>query len=160
MIYLRRCGPSCGQENALTVVLSSTNPVEVENLLLPCVLNKTQKRRYPEYEHNRTTTIFPSRESMLAYEEALMLEGELDIIYGGGVPQRAKKKDANSDNSRFAKSRKIRDRWEVEWEPWKRLVAENENRPPRLHGLERFEAGRSFLRQRVNRSDDSNKDIL
>lgn len=55
-------------------------------LLTPALLKWCRKRYYANYTYVRTSTIFPNREALLAYEEALrmeavmecMLEGELD----------------------------------------------------------------------------------
>ncbi|KAH7889505.1 hypothetical protein F5I97DRAFT_1844717 [Phlebopus sp. FC_14] len=56
------------------------------NLLVDALLSRFKKRHYPAYEHVRTSNIWPTRQALLEYEEALILEGRVDSCLGGAVP--------------------------------------------------------------------------
>lgn len=49
-------------------------------LLVPSLLNRAKKRAYPNYEFKRTADIWPSRDTLLAYAEALKVEARIDDI--------------------------------------------------------------------------------
>ncbi|KAK2466657.1 hypothetical protein APHAL10511_000915 [Amanita phalloides] len=50
------------------------------SLLLPALLTSFKKRTYPKYKYNRDNSIWPTREDLLAYEEALELEAHLEKV--------------------------------------------------------------------------------
>ena len=50
------------------------------SLLLPALLTSFKKRTYPRYEYKRDRSIWPKREDLLAYEEALELEMYLEEV--------------------------------------------------------------------------------
>ncbi|PVG01134.1 hypothetical protein CPB86DRAFT_782042 [Serendipita vermifera] len=51
-----------------------------EQMFVPSILVACKKRKYSWYEAKRTTTIFPSRSSLLQYEAALNLEREIEQL--------------------------------------------------------------------------------
>ncbi|PFH51675.1 hypothetical protein AMATHDRAFT_58424 [Amanita thiersii Skay4041] len=53
------------------------------SLLLPALLTSFKKRSYPQYQHARDKTIWPTRKELLAYECALELEAALETIDSG-----------------------------------------------------------------------------
>ncbi|KAI0062194.1 hypothetical protein BV25DRAFT_1916125 [Artomyces pyxidatus] len=53
------------------------------NILTPSILNRARKRNYANYIHTRTSHIWPSREALIAYEQALALEAEIDTLLDG-----------------------------------------------------------------------------
>ena len=50
------------------------------SLLLPALLTSFRKRTYPQYRHKRDKSIWPTREDLLNYEEALELEAKLEEV--------------------------------------------------------------------------------
>ncbi|KAL4077221.1 VRR-NUC domain-containing protein [Scleroderma yunnanense] len=52
-------------------------------LLVTALLPRFKKREYPWYEFVRSKDIWKTREELLKYEEALILEGRIDAILGG-----------------------------------------------------------------------------
>jgi fanconi-associated nuclease 1 len=64
----------------------SCRSVQITQPLLPLILAHTKKsspshRHYPEYRHIRTPDIFPSREALLAYEAAIVIECQMDDAF-------------------------------------------------------------------------------
>lgn len=58
-----------------------------EKSLTAIILAKVARRSYPEYVVCRTSTIFASREHLLEYEAALLMEAEVDaILEANGAP--------------------------------------------------------------------------
>ncbi|EGN95749.1 hypothetical protein SERLA73DRAFT_76815 [Serpula lacrymans var. lacrymans S7.3] len=57
-----------------------------QTLLTSSILCQAKKRCYPAYAWSRTPDIWPSREALMAYEEALELEAQVDAIFDGSVP--------------------------------------------------------------------------
>ena len=55
------------------------------SLLTPALLRRCRKRYYPLYTYVRTTEIFPSREALIAYEEALRMEAAVDMMLEGTI---------------------------------------------------------------------------
>ena len=55
-----------------------------EDLLTPAVLARAKKRQYAAYTSTRTSDIWPTREDLLAYEEALEIEAQVDALLDGG----------------------------------------------------------------------------
>ncbi|KAM5532088.1 hypothetical protein V8D89_014252 [Ganoderma adspersum] len=55
-----------------------------EDLLTPAVLARAKKRQYAAYTSTRTADIWPTREDLLAYEEALEIEAKVDALLDGG----------------------------------------------------------------------------
>ena len=55
-----------------------------EELLTPALLARAKKREYAAYTSTRTSDIWPTREALLAYEEALEIEGKIDALLDGG----------------------------------------------------------------------------
>ena len=58
-------------------------------LLTPAILSHSHKHTYPSYTYKRTKDIWPTREALIEYEEALALEARVDEIFesvgSGGV---------------------------------------------------------------------------
>ncbi|KAI6045618.1 hypothetical protein EDC04DRAFT_3104166 [Pisolithus marmoratus] len=61
--------------------LTQYNP----DLLVTALLSRFEKRTYAGYEYARSKDIWKTREALLEYEEALILEGRIDAIIGGEV---------------------------------------------------------------------------
>ncbi|KZT35489.1 hypothetical protein SISSUDRAFT_166710 [Sistotremastrum suecicum HHB10207 ss-3] len=114
------------------------------SFLLPAILNASRKRQYPTYEATRTTAIFPSREALLAYEEALTLEGQVESILGenwtAGQANRNKTPEAGG-STRIQDAKTVRLIWEEQWERWLSLVDARGQEDKRPKGLERFDCG-------------------
>ncbi|KAI0707651.1 VRR-NUC domain-containing protein [Earliella scabrosa] len=53
------------------------------NLITPAILARAKKRTYASYLYIRTPNIWRSREELIAYEEALALEAEVDALLDG-----------------------------------------------------------------------------
>ena len=96
-------------------------------LFEPAILVRYKKRNYVQYEHERTKSIFRSREELLEYEEALAAEAKMASgrdAYTTGTTDRAQ--------TLFG-----------EVYPWVReKYAEQLEKPSREDSLERFETGR------------------
>ncbi|KAF9246229.1 VRR-NUC domain-containing protein [Melanogaster broomeanus] len=56
------------------------------DLLLPALLSGFKKRTYTAYKYERTKHIWPTRQALLDYEDALILAGQVDALLGGNVP--------------------------------------------------------------------------
>ncbi|KAM6500213.1 VRR-NUC domain containing protein [Amanita muscaria] len=56
-------------------------------LLLPALLTSFRKRAYPKYKYMRDKSIWPTRDDLLAYEEALALEVELEELGSKAAPK-------------------------------------------------------------------------
>ncbi|GBE81686.1 hypothetical protein SCP_0400570 [Sparassis crispa] len=54
-------------------------------LLTPSILSRAHKRSYAPYQHRRTPNVWPSREALLAYEDALALEAQVDALLEGSA---------------------------------------------------------------------------
>lgn len=50
------------------------------DILTPAILTRAKKRAYAAYTYTRTTDIWLTREDLLAYEEALAIEAEVDAL--------------------------------------------------------------------------------
>ncbi|KAI0957731.1 hypothetical protein AcW1_006029 [Taiwanofungus camphoratus] len=50
------------------------------SLLIPSILSRTSKRTYASYTYTRTADIWLSRSALLAYEEAIVLEAQVDAL--------------------------------------------------------------------------------
>lgn len=137
-------------------VIHSTN--HNSSLLLPALLTAFRKRRHAETHYVRTTGVFPSRQALLDYEEALALEARIDEALSGQIqaivhpslknPQgkgKAKEKDISSSvGRRIEGARIVRDIWTDVYDRWKVLVSCNDGEE-KSPGLERFDCGTSGL---------------
>ncbi|KIJ69190.1 hypothetical protein HYDPIDRAFT_144969 [Hydnomerulius pinastri MD-312] len=56
------------------------------DLLVAALLSRFKKRAYPTYTYERTKLIWPTRDALLEYEAALILEGQVDAYLGGDIP--------------------------------------------------------------------------
>ena len=58
------------------------------------ILARVKRRKYAEYQYSRTSTIWPTRQTLLDYEEALRLEAQVDELLtgtnGGGSRSRSR----------------------------------------------------------------------
>ncbi|KAH9928150.1 VRR-NUC domain-containing protein [Fomitopsis serialis] len=65
---------------------------QAESMLTESILAYARKRSYTPYKHERTREIWPSRAALLAYEEALEKEAQVDAILDGtsGISFRAR----------------------------------------------------------------------
>lgn len=103
-------------------------------LLLPLILSRSRKRNYPTYTPTRTIEIFPTRDDLLAYEAALVVESRMEEAFDGG----------NAAGTRIERAEKALVVMESVKERWRELamwVKEGGNDVYRRPGLERFEEG-------------------
>ncbi|RDX56460.1 hypothetical protein OH76DRAFT_1550917 [Lentinus brumalis] len=56
------------------------------DMLTPAILSRAKKRSYADYPYHRTPNIWPTRDDLIAYEEALMIEAEVDVLLDGLTP--------------------------------------------------------------------------
>jgi hypothetical protein len=79
LIFFRRCGVlQRVYSQTLTIIRTSSTDARTSKPLLPIILSWSRKRKYPKCPYRRTTTIFKSREHLLAYENALEIEERVD----------------------------------------------------------------------------------
>lgn len=86
LVYFRRSvsSPSCAVFPVLFMCLYLAHSTQYgPSLLTPSILSRAQKRSYASYAYTRTRDIWPSREALLDYEEALQLEAEVDALLEG-----------------------------------------------------------------------------
>lgn len=106
--------------------------MESNTILLPLILSRSKKRKYPDYAVTRTIEVFRSREHLLAYEAALQLEADIEKALSEG-------------ESRGERAEKAYLLFEGIYVRWKSLVAEmqanGEEAAYARPGLERFEEG-------------------
>jgi Fanconi-associated nuclease 1 len=57
-------------------------------LLTASILAYSKKRNYEDYKAHRTVDIWDSREELIAYEDALKLEAEVDNLMNDGGGRR------------------------------------------------------------------------
>ncbi|KLO19274.1 hypothetical protein SCHPADRAFT_924671 [Schizopora paradoxa] len=88
--YLKKCIRVNGEINALFHRLHIIYFRSMEHpttLLTPALLKWCRKRYYANYTYERTSTIFPSREALLAFEEALRMEAIMECMLEGGADE-------------------------------------------------------------------------
>ena len=116
--------------------------------MTPCILAKSQRRTYPNYEYQRTTTVFPSREGLLAYEKALETEARVDQLLEIGLnpakPRRPAEEQALSPKLQAA--REVQTIWNGFWDQWQQMAHEKGQEQTREYSLERFDCGRPYSR--------------
>ena len=62
------------------------NSTEHEDAIItPCILAKAKKRNYQSFSHSRTPNIWPTREALLEYEEALQISAQMDELLSGAT---------------------------------------------------------------------------
>lgn len=117
----------------INLVYFRVTEMESNTILLPLILSRSKKRKYPEYVATRTIEVFKSREHLLAYETALQLEADVDKALSEG------------DINRVERGEKAYVLFESIYARWKYLVAEmqanGEEGTYARPGLERFEEG-------------------
>jgi Fanconi-associated nuclease 1 len=103
------------------------------SILLPLILARSKKRKYPVYEATRTIDVFTSRDALIRYEDALRVEDEIE------------KASNNDSKSRFDKAKKVFEISQTVFSKWERLVLDaKESQGGKIYsnpGLERFEEG-------------------
>lgn len=126
-------------------------------MLTAAILSTAKKREYAKYTYTRTADIWPTREDLIAYEEALALEAEVDLLLEGttfnaGARGRSttsktpvvKTEEEGHESERVKNARKVKEILETIRPQWDELVtAKSEADPPRK-GLERFDCGECF----------------
>lgn len=115
------------------------------------ILTRTNKRVYPDYTPTRTLSLFPTRQALITYEQALLLETEVDDALGeqetlngrrpfskafgvqGGDGAAAAAGGGGGGGSGFGFGNTMGRRegaevvkgiWELVWDRWKDLVKE------------------------------------
>lgn len=127
-------------------------------LLTTSILAYSKKRNYEDYKARRTADIWANREELIAYEDALKLEAEIDDLtnegrernetsiapetIGGNVlcccQQTCAELSRTGEGKKAIGHRLVREKFETIYSPWKRLIKEPwKDRA----GLERFEYG-------------------
>jgi Fanconi-associated nuclease 1 len=116
----------------INLVYFRVTEMESNTILLPLILSRSKKRKYPDYTVTRTIQVFKSREHLLAYEAALQLEADIEQALSEG-------------ESRVERAEKAYMFFEGIYARWKSLVAEmhanGEEEAYARPGLERFEEG-------------------
>lgn len=136
-------------------------------LLLPQILTQAQKRVYPTYTYTRTLSLFPSRARLLSYEQALLLETEVDdalgeqetlngrrpfskhVLEGSGGGKAA----FGSGLGRREGAEVVRAIWELVWDRWREAVSEAQ-----VEGWER--EGARTVSDRFQPGTSSSTDLL
>lgn len=124
----------------INLVYFRVTEMESNAILLPLILSRSKKRKYPDYVATRTIEVFKSREHLVAYETALQLEADIDKALSEG---------GSTKVERVEKAYML---FESIYVRWKHLVAEmHANGEEGAHarpGLERFEEG--MYKQRLD----------
>ncbi|KAF8310540.1 hypothetical protein DL93DRAFT_1584990 [Clavulina sp. PMI_390] len=120
----------------VNLVFFRSTEYESNSILLPLILSRSKKRKYPDYPTTRTIEVFSSREHLLAYEQALKLEYDIEAVLGEG--------------ERSERGEKAYQLFESIYGRWQSLVAElkdnGEEGAYARPGLERFEEGHVLTR--------------
>ncbi|CDZ97246.1 Uncharacterized conserved protein [Phaffia rhodozyma] len=131
------------------------------SILLPQILSRANRWHYPKYIPTRTLSLFPDRASLVSYEQALLLEVEVDDALGeqetlNGRQPFSKSAGPNSKiNFGGALGRKegamvVRAIWEVVWDRWKECVRSAKERDQETCGpraiADRFQPGHVLTR--------------
>lgn len=109
------------------------------SILLPQILSRANIRHYPTYNPTRTLSIFPDRPSLISYEQALLLETEVDDALGEQETLNGRRpfsKNAGpggkvtfgSTLGRREGAEVVRAIWEVVWERWQLQVRDAKER--------------------------------
>ena len=129
------------------------------DILTPSILSRAQRRAFQQYTYKRSPDIWPTRTALLAYERALELEAQVDVL-SNITPSRARSRsrsveakadiareiasgegDIVKESQRVHDAREVLPIFEVVYAEWKALGGSNCD--PRPHGLERFDRGMS-----------------
>ena len=126
---------------------------------MPLILANTKKtspshRHYPKYRHIRTSEVFPSREALLAYEAAVVVEREMD--------------DALAQLGRVEGAQRAIALFRPAYAQWERLLATSDLNNPRHGALSRFDEGHVLTRvvykgaecYAINREPEEEKRLL
>ncbi|KAF9792817.1 VRR-NUC domain-containing protein [Thelephora terrestris] len=115
-------------------------------LLTASILAYSKKRNYEDYKAHRTADIWDSREELIAYEDALKLEAEVDNLMNDGGGRRSTSAEPGTvgdDNTKAASHRMVQQKFETIYPVWKQLIKEPW---ADRRGLERFEYGYVWTR--------------
>ena len=124
--------------------LRHSHSTELTATLLPLILSNTRTtnashRHYPSYTPTRTTSIFPTRDALLTYERALILERQIE--------------DALANESRFEGAQEALILFKPAHRRWSELLDELEHpddnsdlATARPGALERFHEGHVLTR--------------
>ena len=127
-------------------------------MLIPSILTKAKKRVYAKYKFVRTTHIWPTRGDLLAYEEALAIEAEVDQLLDGTAFNTGARrhstvsktpaieiKEEAQESERVKNARKVKEIFERVFERWRDLskvkTEGDAAEAMRRRGLERFDYG-------------------
>jgi Fanconi-associated nuclease 1 len=80
LIYFRKYVVSRLYAVSYLILFDYISTQHTPTLLTPSILSRSNKRFYPKYTYFRRTDIWPTREALIAYEEALALEARVDGI--------------------------------------------------------------------------------
>lgn len=134
----------------INLVYFRVTEMESNAILLPLILSRSKKRKYPDYVATRTSEVFKSREYLVAYETALQLEADID---------KALSEDGSTKVERVEKAYIL---FESIYARWKYLMAEmhvsGEEGAYARPGLERFEEG--MCKERLVPGDCLTKEYL
>ncbi|KAH8155271.1 uncharacterized protein LAJ45_00281 [Morchella importuna] len=103
-----------------------------EKSLTTMILARTQRRNFPNYIVSRTSNIFPTRASLLDFEESIKIQSSVDeILENNGSTTMEGLENVGTILDRI-------------YEKWKRLIAEDQERK---HGNEEEELENVYLRR-------------
>ncbi|KAH0612564.1 uncharacterized protein H6S33_008944 [Morchella sextelata] len=103
-----------------------------EKSLTTMILARTQRRNFPDYIVSRTSNIFPTRASLLDFEESIKIQSSVDEIL------------ENNGAATMEGLETVRTILDGIYEKWKRLMAEDQERK---HGNEEEELEKVYLRR-------------
>lgn len=117
----------------LNLVYFRCTEMSSNSILLPLILSKSRRRHYPPCAAKRTCEIFPTRDALLRYEEALRLEEEMDRILSQPL------EGGEKPITRSIQAKSLHDALHGKWQ---QLCNEIKDIPMRHPALERFEEGK------------------
>ncbi|KDN45269.1 hypothetical protein K437DRAFT_268448 [Tilletiaria anomala UBC 951] len=97
------------------------NVLQGASVLTGAVLARSQKRNYPVYEYARSPCLWPTRQHLLAYEAALVLQAEMEQLL-----------DWDGSKEALEKAYRL---FESVWDDWKAVVVDCETL---LEGVDRL----------------------
>lgn len=116
----------------INLVYFRSTEIESNSILLPLILSRSKKRKYPDYPATRSVEVFSSRDHLLAYEQALQLEADIEKALSEG-------------ETRVERGEAAYQLFESVYARWQSLVtdikASGEEGAYARPGLERFEEG-------------------
>jgi Fanconi-associated nuclease 1 len=159
LVYFRWCAPFTSYPGSNNVEVFSTQ--YTPDIMTPSILSRAHRRTFQQYVYKRSSDIWPTRTALLAYERALELEAQVDVLFNNALtPARARSRsrsigvkadgarertlgegDMVKESQRIHAARDVLPIFEVAYAEWRALGECKCD--PRPHGLERFDRGMS-----------------